>query len=59
MYLHLYKEKKLIQILVVEDEKFLEENSEFLKSEFGFDEYILNENQIANIEINISEEEKE
>lgn len=59
MYLHLYKEKKLIQILVVEDEKFLEENSEFLKSEFGFDDYILNENQIANIEINISEEEKE
>lgn len=59
MYLHFYKEKKLIQILVVEDEKFLEENSEFLKSEFGFDDYILNENQIANIEINISEEEKE
>ena len=59
MYLHLYKEEKLVQILVVEDEKFLEENSEFLKSEFGFDEYILNENQIANIEINISEEEKE
>ena len=58
MYLHLYKEKKLIQILVVEDEKFLEKNSEFLKSEFGFDEYILNESQIANIEINVFEEKE-
>ncbi len=58
MYLHLYKEKKLVQIIVVEDEKFLEENSEFLKSEFGFDEYILNENQIANIEINVFEEKE-
>ena len=58
MYLHLYKEKKLVQILVVEDEKFLEENSEFLKSEFGFDDYILNENQIANIEINVFEEKE-
>ena len=58
MYLHLYKEKKLVQIIIVEDEKFLEENSEFLKSEFGFDEYILNENQIANIEINVFEEKE-
>lgn len=59
MYLHLYKEKKLVQILIVEDEKFLEENSEFLKNEFGFDDYIIDEKQIADIEINIHEEEKE
>lgn len=58
MYLHLYKEKKLVQILVVEDEKFLEENSEFLKKEFGFDDYILDKKQIADIEINIFKEKK-
>ena len=59
MYLHLYREKKLIQILVVEDENFLKENEQFLKSEFEFDDYILNETQLANIEINFEEEKKE
>ena len=59
MYIHLYKQKKLIQILVVEDENFLKENEQFLKSEFEFDDYVLNENQLANIEINFEEEQKE
>jgi len=59
MYIHLYKQKKLIQILVVEDENFLKENEQFLKSEFEFDDYVLNENQLANIEINFEEEKKE
>lgn len=59
MYLHLYREKKLIQILVVEDENFLKENEQFLKSEFEFDDYVLDENQLANIEINFEEEKKE
>lgn len=59
MYLHLYRKKRLIQILVVEDETFLKENEQFLKSEFEFDDYVLNENQLENIEINFEEEQKE
>lgn len=59
MYLHLYRKKRLIQILVVEDETFLKENEQFLKSEFEFDNYVFNENQLENIEINFEEEQKE
>lgn len=59
MYLHLYRKKRLIQILVVEDETFLKENEQFLKSEFEFDDYVFNENQLENIEINFEEEQKE
>lgn len=59
MYLHLYKEKKLIQILIVEDENFSKENEQFLKSEFEFDDYVLDEKQLGNIEINFEEEKKE
>ena len=59
MYLHLYRKKRLIQILVVEDETFLKENEQFLKSEFEFDDYVFNENQLENSEINFEEEQKE
>ena len=59
MYLHLYIKNRLIQILVVEDETFLKENEQFLKSEFEFDDYVFNENQLENIEINFEEEQKE
>ena len=53
------RKNKVVQVLVIENEEFLKENEEFLKSEFEFDDYVLNENQLANIEINFEEEKKE
>lgn len=49
MYLHLMRKNKVVQVLIVDDESFLKQNYEFIKSEFEFDSFTYGDIQECDI----------
>jgi len=49
MYIHLIKDKKVVQVIVADDESFVKQNEEALKKEFCHDDFIVSKEQEADI----------
>ena len=58
MYLHLMRKNKVVQILVIENEEFLKENEEFLMKEFEADSFLVEKEQLTDLDDDFIEEKR-
>ena len=52
------RKNKVVQVLVIENEEFLKENEEFLMKEFEADSFLIEKEQLADLDDDFIEEKR-